>query len=424
MSWKDRLEAQGRGVAQTLTGGWNDELVAKLIQAMPTGDDTGIPREYAGGQYEQYRNEQRADEADSQRRYPANFASGQILGAVPGTVATLSLGGLPAVGLAAGQGAVAGAGHSQAQGRELAKDAARGAAVGGALAAAGNAAQAAAPALKALWRQGPPPSGPAVAHAGAAAGPPTTRTPTRPQLNFSKSDLPVEKVSGAASVDPVDQEALAALRRFDNQKPLSLGDEQLPGAKREVDPAAMEAARKKLGEMDPDSYLGEGWARKVYDDKGQAAKIAKAPRGILQNEAEVKVWESIPAEKRKTSVLNPVVSHSPDFSQVNQRLVEPLDTGSISKYMGMAEEGVEDRLRQMAHPDFQGPWPTAESQELQERMRQALQEAPIVDYQDVGKASQWGLDKRGKPVLIDYGFLKGMPLAVAGGAAAAEARNR
>lgn len=420
--WKDKLEAQGRGAAQTLTGGWNDEIVARLIKHMSPDDGTGIPREYAGGQYEQYRNEQRADEAQSQQKYPANFATGQIAGALPGTLATMAMGGLPAVGLAAASGAASGAGLSTASGRELAKDTIRGAAVGGGLAAGGNALQAAAPAMKALWRQGPPSGGLRPALAGAA--PKTSATLTPPHLNFDKSSLPQEvaKSPSGARLKPMDaaQEKLAL---FDNQPPRQLGDFQKPGVTREVDPAALESARQKLAAMDPGAHLGKGWARSVYDVEGQAQKVATGPRGILQNEAEVNTWNKVPAELRKNSVLNPVLSHAPDYSSVNQRLVEPLDLESMAVHTKMDPETIPEQLKQMAEPDFQGPWPSAEGQELQERMRRAFEEAPELDYRDVGKATQWGLDKRGKPVLIDYGFLKGMPLAVAGGAAAAS-QNR
>lgn len=186
MGFKDNLEAQGRGAAQTLTGGWNDELVAKLIQAMPQKDDgTGIPREYAGGQYEQYRDQQRADEADSQRKAPGNFAFGQVAGALPATFATMATGGAPAVGLGVAQGAVSGSGLSTNTGKELAKDAVRGAAVGGGLAAAGNAAQAAAPAMKALWRQGPPSGGLQPALAAGARVPHVPEMPP-PNVNMTK----------------------------------------------------------------------------------------------------------------------------------------------------------------------------------------------------------------------------------------------
>lgn len=464
MGFKDNLEAQGRGAAQTLTGGWNDELVARLIQAMPTGDTTGIPREYAGGQYEQYRDQQRADEADSQRKAPGNFAFGQVAGALPATVATMATGGAPALGLGVAQGAVSGSGLSTSNGRELAKDTIRGAAVGGGLAAAGNAAQAAAPAMKALWRQGPP-KGPALAHAGAGAMPEATPPPNvnmtkgggksapkmvkasdgvrvpadeldaheawlrgddvqAPRKETSSTSREVESPAPTgASVDQMDDAARA--RQFDNAKPLSLEDRNVPGKTREVDPAALESARQQLASMDPNSFIGKGWARKVYDVDGQAQKIASGPRGILQNEAEVKTWNQVPEELRKNSVLNPVLSHAPDYSTVNQRMVTPLDEASLAQHTGLPEitDPDDNWLRQMAEPDFHGPQPTAESQELQERMRRAFQEAPELDYRDVGKPSQWALDKRGKPVLIDYGFLKGMPLAVAGGAAAAS-QNR
>jgi hypothetical protein len=244
MGWRDNLEAQGRGAAQTLTGGWNDELVARLIQMMPQDDKTGIGREYAGGQYEQYRDEQRADEAESQAKHPANFATGQILGAVPGVVGGLAAAapvagavgaartlpalagvlskGLPAVGFGVGTGAVHGSGTSTNTGRELAKDTIRGAALGGATAAGANAVQAALPAMKALWKGGPP-MGPTPALAGAGGGaaprPIPQPTPPKAQLNMSEPLGPglVPRPSAGGPPRPAPKPSVP---------PLSLADEE------------------------------------------------------------------------------------------------------------------------------------------------------------------------------------------------------
>lgn len=246
--------------------------------------------------------------------------------------------------------------------------------------------------------------------------PPVSRAaPTEPPPP-NPNQLQLE-LSNSASMKPMQPSAedLAARDLFNNQPPRQLGDFQQTGKTRTVDPAALENAKRQLAAVDPANHLGRGWARSVHDDQGQAAKIAMNPRGILQNEAEVNVWNSLPESARKNSVLNPVMSYEPDFSRVNQRLVEPLDTESMSKHVNMDPDTIEASLKQMAEPGFEGPQPTAPAQELQERMRRALSEVPEIDYRDVGKSSQWGLDKRGRPVLIDYGFLKGMPMAVAGG---------
>lgn len=564
MGWKDNLEAQGRGAAQTLTGGWNDELVARLIQGMPQDDDgTGIPREYAGGQYEQYRDQQRADEADSQRKAPGNFATGQIAGALPATFATMALGGAPALGLGVAQGAVSGSGLSTSNGQELAKDTIRGAAVGGGLAAAGNAAQAAAPAIKALWRQGPP-KGPALAHAGASAraGAPThvpeapsntnfseavgeeplslareeqraremlqridltseippnakvpkgstpTVRPGKPLVREAQPDLPglpepqyqhhatpVENAEGIAELglrpeqggknfkmkknagrvymsppeeadmwarkleDTAGQKALKlrttapAQQRPNSAKGLLAREEPVaperiqyqnktnewrpmkellptksappqgpspdqlrfpfPGAKK----AAKSAAQTALAEgKEP---LGEGYTRIAVEDNGTALKLPKKPEGYAQNIAESNMRDRSP-------VLNRVIDAADDGSYVRQALAEPFDAESLAKHTGMPviEDPTENWLRQMTEENFHGPQPTAEAQELQDRVRQVLSDLPELDRRDIGKPGQWGLNTKGEPVLLDYGFLKGMPLGFAGLGAAAASQNR
>ena len=149
MSIADRLTALGRGVAQSATGGWADEGYAKILDWLPRQEEE-IPREYAGGSaYNQYRDEARSDNAESQRKYPGNYMAGQILGGAPAAIATGGAGAAGSVGLGAGLGALSGAGTSENTGRELAKDAARGAAVGGGLAAGANALAAAAPMARA-----------------------------------------------------------------------------------------------------------------------------------------------------------------------------------------------------------------------------------------------------------------------------------
>jgi len=532
MGWRDNLEAQGRGAAQTLTGGLNDEIVAGLLKYAPFDDETGIPREYAGGQYEQYRDQQRADEAESQAKHPANFATGQILGAVPGVVGGLAAAapvaagvgaartlpalagalskGLPAVGLGVGTGAVHGFGTSSNKGQELLKDTVRGAALGGATAAGGNAVAAAAPALAKLWQGGPPTGGLSPALAGARAPGAAPRPAPRPQLNISegatsvrpvapspagvsvpppapraaipppkptaptsmapgsleaeeekimsllrqfeppkvpkgseptyrppkrpKVEAPVaagapetnlspttqEAVAGSpsgASVKPMDDEARAKLSLFDGSEPL--GMKEWKAAPVTAKDRAIAKAREMLSKMLPESFLGKGWGREVYDDNGTALKIARGPEGIAQNLAERK-------HQGRSPVLNKVIDSSDDGSWIRQELVQGLDDDSLAKHAGMREitDPTDNWLRQMAEPNFHGPQPTAEAQELQERIRQVLSDVPELDHRDIGKGSQWALDKTGKPVLVDYGFLKGMPLGFAGLGAAAAANKQ
>src|SRR5688572_23732826 len=146
----DRIRAFGSAAGQSATAGLQDEAVAKLLEILPFDDGTGIEREYKGGQYEQYRDGQREDNADLARRFPKNTMAGA----------------------GAGRGDRHGVGQSEASGKQLAKDTVAGAALGGATASAGSAVQAAAPALAQLWKNGPP-SGhqPALATASAAPRP-------------------------------------------------------------------------------------------------------------------------------------------------------------------------------------------------------------------------------------------------------------
>jgi hypothetical protein len=162
MGMMDRLGALGRGAAQSASGGWVDEIYPKILANLPQpSDPEGIPREYAGGsQEEQYKQGYRADDQEAQRKYPANFAAGQLAGAAPAAIAAGGLGAGGMVGAGTIMGALQGAGASENSGRELAKDAIRGGAIGGATASAGNAVAAAAPGIKQAWQklmQGPPP---------------------------------------------------------------------------------------------------------------------------------------------------------------------------------------------------------------------------------------------------------------------------
>lgn len=154
----------------------------------------------------------------------------------------------------------------------------------------------------------------------------------------------------------------------------------------------------------------------MFDDAGQALKVAKKPAGVKQNQAEVELSGQSP-------VLNQVVDYDPEYNWVKQRMATPLDEAGLAKHTGLPVENQDSWLKDMAGGSI-GPQSTPEAQEFYERLNQVMREVPKVDPRDLGKASQWGLDTSGKPVLIDYGFLKGMPLGLAGlGAAAASGKT-
>lgn len=199
MGWRDGLESLGRGAANTLTGGLNDEIVAKLLAALPQSDGTGIGREYKGGQYEQYRDQQRDDEAKARAANPKLFMGGQLAGAIPTTMA-LPGSGLAGLGVGAARGAVQGFGDSTKSGQGLAKDTALGASIGTLAAGAGQGLQAigkaAAPAMKALWRGGPPKSlPPAAVPKPSVAPPPVAPEPVVPAA-FTKPTVPAPPPPG------------------------------------------------------------------------------------------------------------------------------------------------------------------------------------------------------------------------------------
>jgi hypothetical protein len=210
-------------------------------------------------------------------------------------------------------------------------------------------------------------------------------------------------------LDPDLEEAQKKLELFDLQKPLGLLDWQESG-QASVSSAALENAKTKLAEMSDQQPIGEGWARRVYNDKGQALKIATGPRGILQNQGEALL-------RGRSEVLNGFIAHAPDHSWVLQELATAFSSSEdMAWHLGMAE-----------HPEF-GQWlrdvveaeqPPAgmspQAQEFWDRLQQLYREVPELDTRDLGKYQQWGLDKHGRHVLIDYGFLKGMHIAIAGG---------
>lgn len=102
----DRLNAAGRAAAQGTTFGWGDELGAEILKRLPQPDDgTGIPREYAGGQYEQYRDMSRADDNAAAKAHPGVYYPTMIASGLPlayatgtGTAANTIMGALGGLG--------------------------------------------------------------------------------------------------------------------------------------------------------------------------------------------------------------------------------------------------------------------------------------------------------------------------------------
>lgn len=419
----DRLEALGRGAAQTLTGGWNDEAVAWLLKnAMPDPDDkTGIPREYAGGQYEQYRDQQRADEAESQRAYPKNFAAGQILGAVPGTVATMATGGLPAVGLAAAQGAASGSGLSTANtGKELAKDTIRGAAVGGALASAGNAAQAAAPALKALWRQGPP-KGPAPAMAGGAPSVSVPEAPVAPSVNMSKGGGAARPNRGFAGVKSLDPDEIAKAEFHEDptvfDQPNSphkyvvqadlKGDTPRVLKKYSLEPGeegtefVTDWGHLPINERDmlidraTRELVAKGKTRTALagDKPDEVIKRANSPKGVTANKNEA-------GTSRQHDAFMPVTGHADDYSTITQKRGKVLSDAELAQRLGL-----EGRF-QKTMTDWQAgnfdklPKNNPKWDAHQQMLDQLKKTNP--DLEDLERANQWAVTPDDRLVIVDY----------------------
>lgn len=142
-----KLRAQLAGASNTASAGWHDEGNAALLANLAMPDDgTGIPREYAAGSAEQdYKNAMRGDSADLERRFPANYKTGQAIGMVPGAalaatgLGAVGAGSVPVAGLLGGaRGAVSGAGNA-VEGSRI-DGAARAAGPGALLAMAGEAA--------------------------------------------------------------------------------------------------------------------------------------------------------------------------------------------------------------------------------------------------------------------------------------------
>lgn len=140
----DRLGAFARGAGQGASLGWNDEIAAKLLAAMPgPKDPEGTSRDYAAGSPEaDYRGTFRAENADAAEKYPLNYGVGAAVGGAPLAAAIPAAGGIAGAGLVGGAlGGVGGAGLAQEGGRV--QGAARGAGVG----ALGGLAAGAAPAV-------------------------------------------------------------------------------------------------------------------------------------------------------------------------------------------------------------------------------------------------------------------------------------
>ena len=206
------------------------------------------------------------------------------------------------------------------------------------------------------------------------------------------------------------EDARQKLGLFDCQKPLALFDWQDAGGDPGVSAAALENANKKLAEMGDRLPLGEGWARRVFSDQGQALKIATGPRGLKQNEGEAMVAGRSP-------ILNPFISHAPDHSWVRQVLATAFESQeAMGRHFGMAEHPEFDQwLRDVVMAEQPPAGMTPQAQEFWDRLQQLLNDVPELDPRDLGKHQQWGIDKHGRIVCIDYGVLKGMPIAIAGG---------
>lgn len=180
---------------------------------------------------------------------------------------------------------------------------------------------------------------------------------------------------------------------------------------------ALDNAKQRLAQMAPDTRLGQGHARIVHDDGTHALKLARREAGLLQNRSEADL-------SGKSPYLNPVIDHAPDYSWVRQGKLKSFGLGDepeLAKHMGLPPEN-ENWLRDMVDGKMPQP-PTPQAEEFYNRIQQVMKDVPELDKRDLGKASQWGLDAQGRPLLLDYGFTKLMPLSVAGLGAAAAAQQ-
>lgn len=156
-----KIEALLRGLGQGASAGWNDELAPYVTHGLEkvfgAPDDQGIPRNYAAGdRYADQTAGLRRDNQESLDKYPGTFRSAQVLGALPGAIATGGIGGegIAANGLIGGvRGAIEGAGGATEGNR--ATGAAWGALPGAVLGGAGAAAPKALAKIKDYFDGGP-----------------------------------------------------------------------------------------------------------------------------------------------------------------------------------------------------------------------------------------------------------------------------
>lgn len=165
----------------------------------------------------------------------------------------------------------------------------------------------------------------------------------------------------------------------------------------EVDAVANAAAKMKEAKatLQP---LGAGFARAVFDDNGDALKIAKKASGIAQNRSEVEL-------SSRSAVLNPVIEHAPDYSWVKQAKVKAFNLGEenlLAEHLGIPGTD-ENWLRHLVDGKYEGPR-TPALDDFEQRINSVLKDLPELDRRDLGKAGQWGINSAGEPVLIDYGF--------------------
>ena len=96
-----KIEALMRGLGQGASLGLNDDFSPGLVSAadkvtgwLGLGDQTGIPREYAAGSaYDDMRNTERRENAESERAYPTTYRAAHVAGGIPSSIAMSGLAG-------------------------------------------------------------------------------------------------------------------------------------------------------------------------------------------------------------------------------------------------------------------------------------------------------------------------------------------
>lgn len=123
--------------------------------------------------------------------------------------------------------------------------------------------------------------------------------------------------------------------------------------------------------------------------------MARKQAGLDQNRAEAELTG-------RSSVFNPTSDFDPEYNWVRQPKVQTFEEeGDLANHLGLSAEQ-EDWLKSMLE---KAPDPgNARATEFYNRLRQVMSDVPELDARDLAKHSQWGLDRDGKPVLIDYGF--------------------